>query len=82
MPGRLQERYATDWTVRAPGAGRSPADDRMAHSNIAGYPYGEPLFVRSVAIAAPRMEEPKPAVPPGVVVAGSSTSNETTGSRP
>src|SRR5690606_37699445 len=55
-PGRLQQRYATDWTSKAPRDVRSPADDRALTSVIAGFPYGEPRFVGALAAAGAETE--------------------------
>lgn len=75
MPGRLHERYATDWTVRVPTGKISPIDDRVLGSKIAGYPYGEPLEIRNVATVDSKPVEAKSAtaVATGAV---SSSSNE------
>lgn len=40
---RMRERYATDWTVRAPNDRLSPIDTRLLAAATAGFPFGEPL---------------------------------------
>lgn len=42
-PARQYERFATDWTTRAPNSVGSPVEDRFATVAIAGFPYGEQL---------------------------------------
>jgi hypothetical protein len=76
MPGRLHERYATDWTVRVPEGKLSPIEDRVLGSKIAGYPYGEPLEIRNLAAANAKPAEPKPAtaVASGIVSSPSAES--------
>jgi hypothetical protein len=51
-PMRLRERYSTDWTVRAPGGNHSPIETRAGALAVAGFPYGEPLYMSAGAIAA------------------------------
>ncbi len=48
-----QERFATDWSVQAPGGRVSPAEDRSPGSVVAGFPFGEPLAGTALASAAP-----------------------------
>jgi hypothetical protein len=48
-PGALQERFATDWTRKAPNSQLSPVDNRALSVTVAGFPYGEPLHVASIA---------------------------------
>jgi hypothetical protein len=47
------ERFATDWTSRSPSGELSPVDDRALSVTVAGFPYGEPLHVASVANLPP-----------------------------
>ena len=63
---RQRERYATDWSQRAPNARLSPVDDRALAISVAGFPYGEPLHVAAIAKVAPA---PKPAHTPALGVA-------------
>lgn len=51
--GRQHERYATDWSQKSPSGHLSPPDDRALDVTIAGFPYGEPLHVASMAKATP-----------------------------
>jgi hypothetical protein len=70
--GRQRERYAMDWSQRSPSGQLSPADDRALDITVAGFPYGEPLHVGSVANVGPA---PKQAQAPALSVAtGSSNS--------
>lgn len=48
-----RERFATDWTSRSPSGRLSPVDDRALGVTVAGFPYGEPLHVASVANVSP-----------------------------
>jgi hypothetical protein len=48
-PLQPHQRFATDWTERAPDAKTSPKDDRLAGATKAGFPYGEPLQVTALA---------------------------------
>lgn len=62
-PDHLTERHATDWTQEAPDYRVSPPDARVLFATQAGFPYGEPLRVSSLA------STPVPAPPsslPGV----------------
>ena len=43
------ERFATDWTSRAPSGQLSPVDDRALGVTVAGFPFGESLHVAAVA---------------------------------
>jgi hypothetical protein len=54
-PGRLHPRYATDWSVIAPGAKASPPDTRTRGAPIAGFPFGEPLHA---VVAVPKPMPP------------------------
>lgn len=57
-PHAMQERFATDWTRRAPHGRLSPIDDRALTTNIAGFPLGEPLHASAFAVdttATPRL---------------------------
>lgn len=45
----MRERFATDWTLKAPDGQLSPVDDRALSVTVAGFPYGEPLHVAAVA---------------------------------
>lgn len=47
-----RERYATDWTAKAPGKAQ-PLDDRAPLSRVAGFPLGEALRVDAIADVAP-----------------------------
>jgi hypothetical protein len=51
-PANKRERYAMDWTTKAPGK-TIPFDDRAPLATVAGFPYGEPLLVAAIAQAAP-----------------------------
>lgn len=50
-PGNVHQRYATDWTQKFPAGSHSPVDERTLSSLIAGFPYGEPLYVGALASA-------------------------------
>ena len=45
----MRERFATDWTRKAPHTQLSPVDDRALSVTVAGFPYGEPLHVAAIA---------------------------------
>lgn len=74
-PARLRERFATDWTQRAPNGHLSPVEDRVLTASTAGFPYGEPLHVAAMAHA--KLPPPKPVSggPALGVATGSATSN-------
>lgn len=58
-PARQYERFATDWTTRAPNSVGSPVDDRFAKVTVAGFPYGEQLNP-GVMLAQSPAPTPKP----------------------
>lgn len=65
-PDAMQERYATDWTRRAPHGRLSPIDDRAMTTSVAGFPLGEPLHISAFAadpIPPPRMRPERVGVP-------------------
>ena len=49
ISGAQRERFATDWTSKAPHGKLSPLDDRALTVTVAGFPYGEPLHVAAIA---------------------------------
>lgn len=67
-PARQYERFATDWTTRAPNSVGSPVDDRFSQVTIAGFPYGEHLNPDVMVAQAPGAPAEKP-VSVGVSVA-------------
>lgn len=69
-PTSMKERYATDWTRRAPNTQLSPVDDRALSVTVAGFPYGEPLHIAAVA-GVSRAEK---AAAAAVATAGSTSS--------
>jgi hypothetical protein len=74
-PNAMQERYATDWTRRAPHGRLSPIDDRALTTHIAGFPLGEPLHASAFAADTP----PSPRLHSemgGVPTASPTSSNE------
>lgn len=66
-PTALRERFATDWTQRAPHGRLSPVDDRVLTAHLAGFPYGEPLHSSALASGATRPTAEK--LPVGVPTA-------------
>jgi hypothetical protein len=64
QPGRVHQRYATDWTQKSPAKSQSPIDARATGSVIAGFPYGEPRFVGALASAS----EPADPLPNGLAI--------------
>lgn len=52
-PTKQYERFATDWTTRAPNSVGSPIEDRFAHVTVAGFPYGEQLNPGVMVAQAP-----------------------------
>ncbi len=71
--GAQHERYATDWTTRAPASKLSPVDDRALSVTVAGFPYGEPLHVAAIADLAPPSRQ---AQSPALGVATSSANSQ------
>jgi len=71
-PTAMHERYATDWTRRAPHGRLSPIDDRAMTTSFAGFPLGEPLHVSAFAVDTPAA--PLPHSDRGGVSTGSPTS--------
>lgn len=61
-PAKQYERFATDWTTRAPNSVGSPVEDRFGRVAIAGFPYGERLNPNVMVAQAPT-----PADKPGSV---------------
>ncbi|HEY0944187.1 MAG TPA: hypothetical protein VGD81_02940 [Opitutaceae bacterium] len=57
-PGHLRERHSTDWVKQSPAAPRSPLDERTLTAVCAGFPYGEPLHVTTLAAATPPAASP------------------------
>jgi hypothetical protein len=76
-PGHLHERYATDWTVRAPHGLTSPIEDRITSATIAGYPYGEPLNRGAVVAQVPAEVVPASGVTTGSASSASAETAET-----
>lgn len=74
-PQAMQERYATDWTRRAPHGRLSPIDDRAMSTAIAGFPLGEPLHVSAFAVDTPPAPRRGPEMV-GVSTASRSSANE------
>jgi hypothetical protein len=72
--GRQRERYATDWSQKSPAGQLSPIDDRILSSNVAGFPYGEPLHIASIATVGPI---PKQVPTPSLGVATGSPNSQT-----
>ena len=52
-PESPRERFATDWSSRVPHGTLSPIEDRFTSAKVAGFPFGEPLQVGSLATATP-----------------------------
>lgn len=75
--GRVRERYATDWTVRAPDTRISPLDSRVLTASTAGFPFGEPIHVGALAGTAVPLA--KPAVNTTLGTATSSAASATDG---
>lgn len=73
-PNAQKERYATDWTKRAPHGELSPIDDRALSARIAGFPFGEPRSVS--ALASQPAAKPRPAALDMGVATGSPSSAE------
>lgn len=48
----LHERFATDWTEKAPGGDQPPVDAGTLTATFAGFPYGEQLRVNAEALVA------------------------------
>ncbi len=74
-PNAMQERYATDWTRRAPHGRLSPIDDRAMTTSVAGFPLGEPLHISAFAADT----SPPPRMRPemvGVPTASRTSANE------
>jgi hypothetical protein len=68
------ERWATDWTQKAPDGRLSPVDDRALTVTVAGFPYGESLHVAATASLAPA---PRQAQAPALGVATGSPHSAT-----
>lgn len=56
-PAKQHERFATDWTTRAPNSVGSPVEDRFGKVAIAGFPYGEQLNPGVMVAQAPAAVE-------------------------
>ncbi|HEY1109441.1 MAG TPA: hypothetical protein VGE76_12430 [Opitutaceae bacterium] len=79
-PAKQYERFATDWTTRAPNSVGSPVEDRFAKVTVAGFPYGEQLNPGVMVAQAPSAAE-KPASMSASVAAAASDLGVTTSSK-
>lgn len=70
-PGALHERYATDWTVKAPGK-LPPLDERTLVATHAGFPRRELLAAAALADADPAPKTP-------ATTSGSTTASSSSG---
>ncbi len=60
-PGKLRERYLTDWVKRSPGGDRSPHDERTLTAAFAAFPLGESLSAgvnHAIAAASEKATSP------------------------